>query len=292
MNKVIKKNLGGWLIMLPSIVLFIFFVWLPLASNVSLSLFETVGYTKVKFIGLDNYKAVLNDPVFVKAFMNTLKYTFWSILIGFAFPIFLALLLSEIIHLKGLFRTLIYFPNIVPGLAVVIMWKYLFNPEPHGTLNAILEVFHISPQIWLNSQNLVIPLIVLTMTWKGAGATTLIYLATIQGIDNTYYEASRIEGATLWQRIRHITLPHLIPTIRMLFILQIITVFQVFYEPLVMTSGGPNNSSISLLQLIYKYAYMREDPNGISKAAAIGVIVAIMLFILTFVYLKLTKEKE
>lgn len=289
MKRVVKKNLGGWLIMLPSITLFIFFVWVPLASNVSLSFFETVGYTKEKFIGFDKYIEVIKDPVFIKAFINTLKYLFWSIVIGFMIPIILALLLSEIVHFKGFFKTMIYFPNIVPGLAAVIMWKFLFDPDPSGALNSILSFIDVSPLPWLNSQTLVIPLIVLIMTWKGAGATTLIYLAVLQGIDNTYYEAARLEGANLWQRIRYITLPHLIPTIRMLFILQIISVFQVFYEPYVMTDGGPNNASVSLLQLIYKYAFTEGDT---AKAAALGVIVALMLLLLTILYLRLTKEKK
>ncbi len=289
MKRILNKNLGGWLIMLPSIVLFLFFVWLPLFENISLSFYSTIGYTKEKFVGLAKYKEVLNDTVFVKAFINTIKYTVWSIIIGFFIPIILSFLLNEIIHFKGFFRIMIYFPNIVPGLAVVIMWKFLFDPDPNGALNAILKVIHIPPQPWLNSQFFVIPLIILTMTWKGAGATTLIYLASLQGIDDTYYEAARLEGANLWQRIRYITVPHLLPTIRMLFILQIISVFQVFYEPLVMTDGGPNNSSVSLLQLIYDYAFTSGDT---AKAAALGVIVALMLFILTFIYLKFTKVKE
>ncbi len=289
MKNIINKNLGGWLIMLPSILLFLFFVWLPLVSNVSLSFYETIGYTKEKFVGISKYIEVVKDPVFMKAFFNTFKYTFWSIIIGFLIPIILALILSEIIHFKGLFRTTIYFPNMIPGLAIVLMWRFLMDPDPNGAINAMLSTIGISPQPWLDSQVLVIPLIVFTMTWKGAGATTLIYLAILQGVDSTYYEASRLEGATLWQRIRYITLPYLAPTIRMLFILQIISVFQVFYEPFVMTNGGPNNSSISLLELIYNYAFRSGDA---SKAAALGVIVAVMLLILTFIYLKLTKEKE
>ncbi|MDF2698999.1 MAG: ABC-type transporter, integral rane subunit [Haloplasmataceae bacterium] len=289
MTSMIKKNLGGWLIMLPSIFLFLFFIWIPLFSNVSLSFYDTVGYTKETFVGLEKYEAVLTDPLFTKALLNTLLYTFWSVVIGFLVPIILAIILSEVVHLKGLFRTGIYFPNIVPGLATVIMWTFLMSPESGGVLNSLLSLFKIEPQRWLDSPTMVIPLIVITMTWKGFGATTLIYLATIQSIDSVYYEAARVEGASVWQRIRHVTIPNLSPLIRMLFILQIISVFQVFYEPLVMTSGGPNNASISLLQLVHRYVFRYGDA---SKAAALGVIVASMLFILTFVYLKLSKNAD
>ncbi len=291
-NKIVlfdKKELGAWLIMLPSILLFLFFIWIPLLSNISLSFYDTIGYTKHSFVGLEKYREVLADPIFLKALVNTAKYTFWSVIIGFAIPIILALLLSEVIHLKGFFRTALYFPNIVPGLAAVIMWKFLMDPDPAGVLNSILNSGGISPLPWLNSQALVIPLIVLTMTWKGAGATTLIYLAVLQSIDNTYYEVARLEGASVWQRIRFLTLPYLLPTIRMLFILQIISVAKVFYEPLVMTGGGPNYASISLLQLIYHYIFKMGD---VSKAAALGVIVAIILFTLTAIYLRISKKSS
>lgn len=282
-----KKDYVSYLIMLPSILLFVFFVWAPLLSNISLSFFSSIGYTREEFIGLDNYKDVLTDPIFIQAFKNTIMYTIWSIIIGFIIPILLALVLSEIVHFKGFFRTIIYFPNVVPGLATVVLWLFLFEPSRSGVFNAMLDVAGQEPSVWLNDPKLVIPLIVVTMTWKGAGATTLIYLAVLQSISRTYYEASRLEGANIFQRVRNITFPHLLPTIRMLFILQIISVFQVFYEPLVMTDGGPNNASISLLQLIYRYAFRQGNT---SKAAALGVIVAVMLFLLTVVYLRISKR--
>ncbi len=285
----IRKNIGGWLILLPSLLLFYFFIWGPLLANVSLSLFTSIGYTRGDFVGFDNYRAVLQDPVFMKALINTFQYTFWSIVIGFFLPIILALILSEVVHAKGFFRASLFFPNILPGLAVVILWTFLYDASEGGVLNAILANFGIGAKPWLNDPSAVVPLIVVTMTWRGAGATTLIYLASIQSIDNTYYEASRIEGASLWQRIRYITLPHLFPLIRMLFILQVINVFQVFYEPLVMTGGGPDNASVSLLQLIYRYAFVQGNA---AKAAALGVIVALMLLLLTAGYLKLSKRAD
>ncbi len=285
----IRKNLGGWLVMLPSLILLAFFVWVPLLSNVSLSFFEVKGYTKVEFVGLAKYREVFSDPQFQQAFVNTGQYVVWSLLIGFGLPLFLALLLSEVVHLQGFFRTALYFPNMVPGLAGAMLWKFLLDPDPGGVFNAILARLNAPPQPWLNSQVWVIPLIVLTMTWKGAGATTLIYLAAIQSVSRTYYEAARMEGASVWQRIRYITLPSIAPTIRLLFVLQIISVFQVFYEPLVMTGGGPNNASLSLLQLIYRYAFVRGDA---AKAAALGVIVAATLLVLTGFYLQLSKKAE
>ncbi|HEY8425730.1 MAG TPA: sugar ABC transporter permease [Limnochordales bacterium] len=285
----IRRNLGGWLVMLPGLVLLTFFVWLPLLSNVSLSFYEVKGYTKQSFVGLANYGQVLGDPQFQRALLNTGLYVFWSIVIGFPVPIVLALLLSEVIHLRAVFRTALYLPNVVPGLAAALLWKFLYDPDPGGMLNGLLAMAGLPPQPWLNSPTWVIPLIVVTLTWKAAGATTLIYLATIQSIDATYYEAARMDGANLWQRVRFITLPSIAPTVRMLFVLQVISVFQVLYEPLVMTGGGPNNASLSLLQLIYRYVFVRGD---VASGAALGVIVAIVLLLLTGCYWWATKRAE
>ena len=286
----LKKNMAGWMIMLPGLVLFAFFVWVPLVRNVSLSFYETICFEKFAFVGFDNYIRVFEDPIFVKAFWNTFKYAVWSVVIGFFVPIFLGLLLSEVLHFKGALRIGIYFPAIISGIAVVIMWSYLFDPNPGAVLNALFGAFGLGPFTFLNKPEATIPLIVVTMTWRGAGATVLIYLSALQNVDAAQYEATRIDGASAIQRIRYVTYPHLKPTIRILFILQIISVFQVFYEPLVMTrGGGPNGASISLLLLSYQYAFQKYDA---SASAAVGVILAVIIIVLTLVYLRVSKPKK
>lgn len=285
----IRRHLGGWLIMLPGLILLAFFVWVPLISNLTLSLHEAQGYTKGRFVGVEKYVEVLADPIFHRAFLNTAQYVAWSIVIGFLLPVLLAWALSELLHLRGALKVALYFPNMVPGLAAVIMWKFLFDPNPGGMLNSLLAGVGVGPLPWLDHSFWVIPLIVLTMTWKGAGATTLIYLAAIQSVSATYYEVARMEGATVLQRLRYVTLPSVAPTMRMLFVLQVISVFQVFYEPLVMTGGGPDNASLSLLQLIYRYAFIRGD---VAKAAALGVIMAAALFLLTACYWLLNRKVD
>lgn len=284
--KFIRKNAKAWAIMLPSLVLFAFYIWVPLFQNISLSFYKTVGTTKVKFVGLEQYRLLFQSADFLKALGNTFEYALWSLVIGFLLPIVIALILNEVVHLRGLFRTMIYFPNIVPGIAVAIMWTFLFDPNPYGVLNSLFK----TNNLWLNSEKAVIPLIVFTLTWKGAGATSLIYLANLQTIDKVYYEAARLEGASAWQRFWHVTLPHLKGQIKLLLIVQIISVFQVFYEPLVMTKGGgPNGASSTLVQLIYQIAFEEFDAG---KAAALSVIVALILFMLTGLYFYLSKERR
>ena len=275
--------------MLPGLLLFLFFVWAPLAQNVILSFSETKGFNSVGFNGFQNYIEVFHDPMFVKALLNTFKYIFWSIVIGFLVPIFLGLLLSEVVHLKSFIRLGIYFPSIVSGMAVVIMWSYLFDPNPGAVLNQLLTAMGLPVSKFLSNPDLTIPLIVVTMTWRGAGGTVLVYLSALQNIDNSQYEAARMDGAGAFSRIWHVTLPHIKPTIRMLFILQIISVFQVFYEPLVMTSGGPDGASVSLLLLSYQYAFQSFEAG---KSAATGVVLAVIIIALTIVYLRLSKPKK
>lgn len=285
----LKQDLGAWLVMLPALVLFAFFIWEPLLEAIRLSLYETKGMTLVRFVGLDNFRAVLNGPDFWASVVNTFKYLVWSLIIGFLLPPIMAIAIHESIRGKNLYRTAIYLPNIVPGLATVFLWRFLFRSDASGGLNMLLGGLGIAPQDWLNNAARVIPMIVITMTWKGAGSTALLYLAGLQGISPELYEAAIIDGANVRQRIFNITIPQLYNLARTLLILQVISVFQVLYEPLVMTNGGPNNASISMMQLVYRYAFDKFD---YSKASAVSVIVAIALILLTLIYNKINKEKD
>lgn len=284
-----KKDISGWLVMIPTLILFAFFVWIPLMQSVHLSFFSAQGMRTVEFVGLKNYVDVFQHPDFWPALRNTVYYTIWSFIIGFIVPIIMAILINEMVHAKGLFRIGTYFPNIVPGLATVLMWGFILRPGETGVLNIILGHLGFEPNVWLSNPKLTIPLIVITMTWKGAGATALIYLAAVQGINQELYEAAIIDGASIWKRIVHVTLPNLRNLIRTLVILQVIAVFQILYEPLVMTNGGPNNSSISLMQLVFKYAFEKFD---YPKAAAVSVIISLFLITLTIIYNKINKEQD
>lgn len=284
-----KKDLTGWLIMLPTILLFAFFVWEPLIESIRLSLYTAKGIRLVEFVGLQNYVKVLRHPDFLDAFSNTFIYIFWSLIIGFLVPIFLAVLIMETTHFKSLFRIGVYLPNIMPGLATVLMWGFFFRPGNTGVLNILLDKIGIPAQVWLSNPHWTIPLIVIAMTWKGAGSTALIYMAAISGINPELYEAATLDGAGILKRMRFITFPSIFSLGKTLLILQIIAVFQIIYEPLVMTNGGPNNASISIMQLVYNYAF--RDFNY-PMASALSVMMSIVLIILSGLYFKITASRE
>ncbi len=285
----LRNSISAWMIMLPGLILFAFFVWEPLLESIRLSLYTAKGINLIDFVGFKNYIAVIQHPDFLPAIRNTFLYTFWSLAIGFLIPIIMATLITETVHMKSFFRVGVYFPNIMPGLATVMMWGYLFRPGKTGVLNILMSAFKIQPFDWLANPMWTIPLIVLTMTWKSAGSTALIYMAGMSSINPELYEASTIDGATPWKRFRYISLPSIFGLGKTLLILQIISVFQILYEPLVMTNGGPNNASISVMQLVFRYAF--EDFNY-PMAASLSVIISIILVFLTAIYFKATKGKE
>lgn len=275
--------------MLPPLVLFAFFIWAPLIQNLAYSFFSIKRFECQDFIWFENYAYVFSDPAFKSALINTFVYAFWSIVIGFLLPLFLGLILSEVIHFRPGFRCMLYLPSIISGVAVMLMWTQILDGSSGSLLNGLLGLFGVEPVQVLMDKNLVIPVIVLVMTWRGAGATVLIYLSALQTVDNSLYEVARLDGANLLQRLFHVTLPAIKPTIKLLFILQIISVFQVFYEPMVMTAGGPDNASISLMYLCYKYTFLDNNPGA---GAACGVILAIIIVTLSVIYFKLSKREE
>ncbi|ADQ45001.1 binding-protein-dependent transport systems inner membrane component [Caldicellulosiruptor kronotskyensis 2002] len=285
----LSENISGWLILLPSIILFTFYIWEPMIYSLILSLNETKGFRIERFVGLQNYIDVLKDSVFHQALINTFFYVIWSLIIGFLVPIVVALIINEMVHLNSFFRFSIYFPNMVPGVAALVLWGFLFDPSEGGLLNAIRIKLGLYPSDWLQNPKLTIPLLIFIMTWKAAGSTALIYIARLQGINQELYEAACIDGAGIFRRIIHITLPELYSTARMLLIMQIIFVFQVLYEPLVLTGGGPNNASLSLMLLAYNYAFV-DFVAG--KSATVSVLVTLILMCLTFIYMRVTKENN
>lgn len=284
-----KKDIGAWLIMLPGLLLFIAFVWEPLISGIILSFFNTKGYEADKFIAFQNYIDVLTDSVFIKSLLNSLQYTAWSLALGFALPIVIALIINEMVHFQSFFKVSVYFPTMVPGIVTAILWTIIFDPGANGLLNTIIGSFGMEPSQWLQDSNITILLIVISMTWKGAGGTAILYLASIQNVNQELYEAAKIDGAGVWQRVFKITLPQISNMIALCLVLQVIGVFQVMVEPLAMTDGGPNNASISLALQSYFYAFRYGQ---VGRSVAVSVITFLILMVLTVIHFKLSRKND
>lgn len=278
-----------WLLLLPTLSALILCHWNPIIRGMMTSLFSTKGFKLVEFVGLENFKNVLNDTMFLQTLINTFEYVIWSIVIGALPPLILAIAINEVVHFKEGFKIITYLPTIAPALAASLIWVNIFSPAPGGMANIVLNALGLPASQWLLNENLTIPLIVVSMTWKGYGATMLLYLSALQSLNQDLYEAAVIDGAGIWKRLFKITLPHLSPTILLMLINQIIGVFQIFDQPLVMTDGGPNNASLTLGLTSYKmaFSYMQVD-----RSMALGTVSFFILLIATLFYFKMQKKLE
>jgi len=289
-QKLLKKfsrNLSGWLLIAPSLFLFIFLIWRPIVVGISYSFFDLKGFSPIEFIGFENYKNVLSDTNFIQTLWNTIKYVIWSLVIGFLPPFICAILINEMLHLKGFFRVTTYLPVVIPGIAVSLIWRMMYLDSTGGLLNMILIKLGGEATRWLSNPDLVIPLIIIAMPWNTFGGTMVMYLSVIQGINKELYEAASLDGANIPQRLRYVLIPHMRGMLLLMLINQIIGVFNITEQPLTMTGGGPNGASMSLGLTNYFYAFKYGHYD---KSLALGVIIFIILFALTLVYFTADKK--
>lgn len=277
----VMYNVSAWMLAVPTLLAMIFFHLYPMVMGFVYSTFSMKAFTPQEFVGLANFKYVLEDMLFNKALLNTVQYVFWSLLFGFIPPIFVSVLLNELPVFKSTFRFLVYFPSIIPGMVASMLWVFLFYPNESGLLNMILNLFGAEPQIWLDNKNLTIPLLIVSASWTGIGGTTIYYLAAMQGLNRELYEASMIDGAGIFTRFFKIMLPQLMPIFLLFLVRQMIAVFGIMSEPLVMTGGGPDNSSLSLSLLTYNYTFTY---GYVDKGLALGVVQFFLGLVMTIFY--------
>ncbi len=283
----IKNNISGWTLLIPSLILFIFLVWRPIIIGIGYSFFELQGFEPVKFVGLKNFRDVLTDTNFVKTLFNTIEYVVWSLIIGLPLPFICAVMMNEMLHMKGYFKVTTYLPVIIPAIATSLIWKFVYMDGPGGLLNGILYHFGIGPMNWLSNKHIVIPLIIISMSWNGFGGAAIMYLASLQSVNQELYEAARLDGAGFWRRAAHVMFPHMRGILLLMGIKQIIGVFSVTEQPLAMTGGGPNGASMTLGLTNYFYAFKYGQYD---KSLALGVVTFCILLVLTIVYFGLDKK--
>lgn len=285
----IKNDSIAWLLILPTLILFVAFSWEPLVAGIKLSFFKTAGFTAQEFVGFDNYITVIKDPFFLTALKNTFVYLFWSLLIGLFLPVVIAVMINEMRIIQSFFRFVVYFPNMVPGIATCIMWLLMMDPSDAGILNFLLNKIGISSFMWLNDPKYTIFLIVLTITWRGFGYTAILYLANLQSINTDLYEAASLDGAGIIKKAIHVTFPQMSGLIKLMAIMQIITILQIFDAPFTMTGGGPDNASLTIGMLTYNYGFsnFRFD-----LCAASGVIIMLILSVISVLYFRALRSNE
>ncbi|WP_201260887.1 carbohydrate ABC transporter permease [Embleya scabrispora] len=279
------RHLVPALFLLPTVLVFGLFSWWPIIRSLLLSFQQTNLVEPATWVGFDNYQTLLDDPLLGKAVTNTLVFTGLALLIGFPLPLFLAVLMSELRRGAGLMRVLVYLPVAVPPVVAVLMWKWFYDPDS-GLFNEVLGKVGLGPYPWLQSADTAMASLVVEATWAGAGGAVLIYLAALASVPTELYEAAELDGASVRRRLWHVTLPHMRPVLLIMMLLQVINTFQVFTEPFVLTDGGPEDSTVTVLLLIYRYAFVSGDYGA---AAALSVSLAAVLAVLSAIYLRLTR---
>jgi multiple sugar transport system permease protein len=274
------------LFILPTIIVFGFFAWWPIVRSLGLSLQQT-NFVTTRWVGFDNFTRVLADPLLGTATANTVWFATLALFIGFPVPILLAVIVSEMRRARAIASVLAYMPVILPPVVATLLWKAFYDPSTAGLFNSILGSFGLDPVAWLNNGDVAMPAIVVQATWASFGTATIIYLATLMSIGPELYEAAEVDGAGFFRRIWHITLPQLRSVILVLALLQIIGTLQVFAEPFIMTGGGPENRTVTILMLIYRYAFISGD---YGRATALSLLLAVALTLLSLIYLRVTKK--
>jgi multiple sugar transport system permease protein len=283
-------GLSTLLFLLPLLLVFGAFSWYPIVRTVVMSLQHTNLVESPTWVGFDNFRAVLNDPLLPIAVKNTAYFAFLALIFGYPVPLAAAVLMSEARRGRSLYSVLAYLPVVIPPVVAVLLWKTFYDAGSVGVFNTVLGWGHLGPYPWLQSQSWAMPSLVLESTWANAGATVIIYLAALTAVNPELYEAAAVDGATLWQKVWHVTLPQLRGVLLVTMILQIIGTAQVFLEPFLFTSGGPANATLTVLLLIYDYAFGNSLGGDYGMATALSLMLAVFLALFSLAYLRATRS--
>jgi multiple sugar transport system permease protein len=229
-----------------------------------------------RFVGLRNYLQLFEDPLFWKAMGNTVYFLVVGGPLSIAVSLGAAVLLqSRLVRFQSFFRFVYFAPVVTTLVAVAIVWRFIYHPR-FGLLNFLLSLVGVNMIDWLGDPHWAMPAIILLAIWKNFGYNMIIFIAGLQNIPASMYEAASIDGANAWQRFRRITLPLLAPTTVFIAIITMIGYFQLFAEPYVMTQGGPLNSTLSIVLLMYQQGF-RWWNMGYSAAIAFVLFACILV---------------
>jgi multiple sugar transport system permease protein len=272
-----REAIYGYAFMAPWIVGFLVFTAGPMIATLILGLYRTDFLTTTEFVGLRWYSNVVTDKLVRKALVNTAIYVFSMVPLSTTLALMIAVLLNQGIRGQSVWRTIYYLPSVVSGVAVSLLWRWLYQPDV-GLFNTILAWFGIQGPRWIYSQEWAMPSIILMSLW-GSGSAMLTFLAGLRGIPTALYEAAEIDGAGPVRKFFAVTIPMLTPTIFFNVVMNIIASWQVFTSALVMTNGGPNNATLTMVLHIYRTAF-ENSYFGYASAQAWLLFLVVIVFVL------------
>jgi multiple sugar transport system permease protein len=292
----VRSNLSAHAFLIGAVLCFTFFSWYPIVREVIMS-FQKAVYGGYTWAGFSNYARIFHDPTFWQAWRNTLEFTLLALVVGYAVPFAVAIVLNELRHARGYLRILVYLPVMLPPASALLLFAYFYNPQ-YGLFDDILKFLHLPTSQWVFAPgngfvSTAMISVVIASTWMNMGGATLIYLAALQNIPGELYEAAELDGAGLLARVRHITIPQTKLILLMLLMLQVVATMQMFVESFVLTNGGGGvgDNTLSVVMLIYQYAFALSGASNYDAASALGVVLMLVLAVFSGGFLWATRER-
>jgi multiple sugar transport system permease protein len=283
-----KERIYGFLFILPPLLGLLIFTLYPMIYSIYGSFTDWDGLGQMNLIGLSNFKDLLTDELFHKALFNTL-FMMLGIPIGITLALLLALALNRGVPGTTAFRVIYYVPVISSLAAVSIMWNWAYNGD-YGLVNQFLDLFGISGPNWMANKFTVKPALIIMAVWKGLGYTMLLYLAALQSVSRSYYEAAELDGANGFQSFRHITWPMVRPVTFFIIVTNIIGGSQIFTEMNIMTpTGGPEYASASVVFYIWQKAFASFQ---MGYASAMAVVLGVFIFVVTLIQFRMNENSS
>ena len=289
-----RQNRAGWAFVAPALALIGLFFFVPVLAGLFLSFTDFDIYAigrpdTARFMGLENYRQVLSNPLFWQALGNT----FLFVILGGPLSVLTSLVAALLVSAKrvrypGLFRSIFFMPVVTTLVAVAIVWRYLYHPQ-YGLLNWALGAVGIHPVDWLGDPHWAMFAIILMAVWKNFGYNMLIFIAGLQSIPEDLYEAAHLDGAGGWAQFRHVTLPSLAPTFLFVGVMTMLGNFQLFAEPYVMTQGGPLKATTTVVLLMYEEGFRWWR---MGMAASLAFVLFVIMFLGTLIQMRLQGERR
>ena len=249
----------AWLLLLPALALLVLFTHYPAVANLWHSFFTTPkGARPAQFVGLDNYRTLVEDPIFWQALVNNLWYALGTIPLSIVIALAMAVWVNDRLPGRGWVRLAYFTPTVLPMIAVANIWLFFFTPE-YGLLEQVTKAFGFGSHNWLGSKETALPALMVVTVWKEAGFFMIFYLAALQSMSPHLAEAAAIEGASRWYFFRRVTFPLLMPTTLFVLVNAVINAFRLVDHIVVMTRGGPDNATALLLYYIFEVGFRFWD---------------------------------
>jgi len=274
----LRKSQPAYVLLSPYIIVFVVILAYPLLYSIWLSFFDATLNRAPTFVGAGNFVTLFTDPEFHTALGNTFFFALFAVLGETVLPLLMALVMNEKLPFRTAFRTAFFLPVVTSWVVVSLIWSMLFAQQ--GLANSVVQLLGFSPQPFFSNGGQAMWIIIAVSIWKNVGYYMVIYLAALQGVPTDLYEAAAVDGATRWRQLWHIAVPALRPVIYFVVTISIITSMQLFTQPFIMTNGGPLNATLSVVQLLYRHAFVQLE---FGYGSAIATFLLVLLVVLSLV---------